>query len=376
MRKIIFATALSFLCLFSTAQNVGIGTITPITKLMVTGASSNPQIPAVTSSAIFRIGVLNEEGIDFGKMGLPSFAGWIQSGYQGSADPLVLQAAGGYTGIGTANPTNILSVAGNTDIMGSMSIGSVTTNPSAQLDISSTTKGFLPPRLTISQRNAISNTAIGLVIFCTDCDELQVFNGTIWKSMDGRAACINPSLPNVTICNQVWMQKNLDVDRYRNGDLIPQVTDPTAWSSVTTGAWCYYNNDPINGITYGKLYNWYALNDPRGLAPVGWHVPSDVEWTTLISCLGGVAIAGGKMKSITIWPNPNTGATNSSGFTGLPGGFRYLDGSFEISRHGNLWSSTEESPYIVYRILDYQNAIAGRSAQYKNAGISVRCVAD
>ena len=208
MRTIIFATVLSFLSLFSAAQNIGIGTTTPQTKLMVVAGSSNPQIPGTASAAIFRIGVSDYgEGIDFGKMGLPTFAGWIQSGYQGSADPLFLQAAGGNTGIGTVNPTNVLSVGGNTDIMGSMSIGNPTTNPSAQLEITSTTKGFLPPRLSISQRNGINNPAIGLVIFCTECDELQVFNGTIWKSMDGRAACITPSLPNVTICNQVWMQK-------------------------------------------------------------------------------------------------------------------------------------------------------------------------
>ena len=98
-----------------------------------------------------------------------------------------------------------------------------------------------------------------------------------------------------------------------------------AWATLTTGAYCYYNNDSATyAATYGKLYNWYAVNDPRGLAPAGWHVPSDAEWTELINCLGGEDVAGGKMKAVSaLWYSPNTGATNSSGFTGLPGGYRF-----------------------------------------------------
>src|SRR5450759_3473794 len=133
-------------------------------------------------------------------------------------------------------------------------------------------------------------------------------------------------IPSVTICTQVWMLKNLDVSTYRNGDLIPKVTDPTAWSALTTGAWCWCSNDSAtNASTYGKLYNRYAVNDPRGLPPTGWHVPSDAEWNTLITCLGGDPfVAGGAMKETgtTHWQSPNTDATNSSGFTGLPGGLR------------------------------------------------------
>lgn len=261
----------------------------------------------------------------------------------------------------------------------SVAIGTITPNPSAELEVYSTSKGFLPPCLTISQRNGISNPAIGLVVFCTECDELEVYNGTTWKNMTGSAACIIPSLPGITICNQVWMQKNLDVDRYRNGDLIPQVTDPSVWSSLTIGAWCYYNNDAANGTTYGKLYNWYAVNDPRGLAPVGWHVPSDAEWTTLTTCLGGEPVAGGKLKSTSLWNPPNTGATNSSGFAGLPGGYRfYNNGSFnEIGDASNWWSSTAyNSSYSWVRGLNYStlNVFGGYSV--KSIGSSVRCVRD
>src|SRR5262245_15639657 len=101
---------------------------------------------------------------------------------------------------------------------------------------------------------------------------------------------------NIVIGTQQWMAKNLDVAFYRNGDPIPKVNDGTAWANLTTGAWCYYNNDSTQSKKYGKLYNWYAVNDPRGLAPAGWHIPSDSEWTTMEKSLGGSLIAGGKLK--------------------------------------------------------------------------------
>ena len=166
-----------------------------------------------------------------------------------------------------------------------------------------------------------------------------------------------------TICDQDWMVKNLDVSTYRNGDQIPEVTDPSAWAGLTTGAWCYYNNDPANGTVYGKLYNWYAVNDSRGLAPAGWHVPTDAEWTTLSDCLGGEAVAGGAMKETgtTHWLL-NTDATNSSGFTGLPGGLRFSDGAFiDVSFDGFLWSSSEFSTDGAWaRYLFYYDGILGR----------------
>ena len=148
----------------------------------------------------------------------------------------------------------------------------------------------------------------------------------------------------ISTCGQTWTGKNLNVSKYRNGDAIPQVTDPSQWVNLTTGAWCYYNNDPNNGAIYGKLYNWYAVNDPRGLAPQGWHVPTETEWTSLINYLGGASVAGGKMKStdITLWGPPNIG-TNSSGFSALPGGLRDVGGNFWGGGDGGfstMWSST------------------------------------
>jgi uncharacterized protein (TIGR02145 family) len=187
----------------------------------------------------------------------------------------------------------------------------------------------------------------------------------------------NTYLP-VTICNQTWTKKNLNVSHYRNGDEIPQVTDPTQWANLTTGAWCYYDNDALNGLVYGKLYNWYAVNDPRGLAPQGWHIPTNIEWTTLSTCLGGEAIAGGKMKEIgsSHWSVPNIGATNESGFMALPGGYRYNYGApYSIGFNSYWWSSTEfDSTNSWLRAINYNNIYLSAGNHLKQFGFSVRCV--
>jgi uncharacterized protein (TIGR02145 family) len=196
-------------------------------------------------------------------------------------------------------------------------------------------------------------------------------------------------IPSITIGTQTWTTKNLDVATYSDGTVIPQVTDPTAWASLTTGAWCYYNNDSGTGTTYGKLYNWYAVagihdNDPntpnKKLAPTGYHVPSDAEWSTLTTFLGGENVAGGKMKETGTahWNSPNTDATNSSGFTGLPGGYRSLNGTFnDIGTNGDWWSSSEDgATYAWYRNLYYSNGDAYRSYSDKKDGFSVRCLRD
>jgi uncharacterized protein (TIGR02145 family) len=199
--------------------------------------------------------------------------------------------------------------------------------------------------------------------------------------------------PNVTIGSQIWSSTNLDVTTYRDGTPIPQVTDPTQWANLTTGAWCYYNNDSANGTTYGKLYNWYAvagiyntasLNDPslrKQLAPQGWHIPSDAEWTILTTFLGGQSEAGGKMKSTgtSLWQSPNTAATNSNGFTGLPAGSRSsVDTFYGIGDFGEWWSSSEnDTAFAAWtRFLSYGNGYAGREDENKKDGYSVRCLRD
>jgi uncharacterized protein (TIGR02145 family) len=201
------------------------------------------------------------------------------------------------------------------------------------------------------------------------------------------ALCENDaaSYPNVTIGGQIWMQKNLNVCTYQNGDIIPEVTDPTQWESLTTGAWCYYNNDPATAQIYGKLYNWYAVNDSRGLAPVGYHTPTDAEWTTLTTYLGGQFVAGGNMKeSGTLhWQSPNTGATNSSGFTSLPGGQRRLPNGLyaNLGTMGCYWTASEtDATHAWFRYLYHNNTlIVGGGAgglDLKILGLSVRCLKD
>lgn len=185
----------------------------------------------------------------------------------------------------------------------------------------------------------------------------------------------------VRIGTQKWMAKNLDIGRYRNGDKIPQVKSAAVWASLTTGAWCWYNNDSATGAVYGKLYNWYAVNDPRGLAPVGWHIPSDAEWATLTSFLGGYGVAGGKLKETgTVhWAAPNTGATNSSGFIGLPGGAReHTDGTFNnYIVVGYWWSSTYFDSFNAwYHDMYYAGAEVYRFSISKRHGLSVRCLKD
>jgi uncharacterized protein (TIGR02145 family) len=187
-------------------------------------------------------------------------------------------------------------------------------------------------------------------------------------------------LPTVVIGTQQWMRENLDVMTYRNGDVIPQVTDNTAWAGLTTGAWCWYSNSADNGTIYGKLYNWYAVNDSRGLAPQGWHIPTDAEWTTLGNLLGGDAVAGGKMKTTgtTRWNTPNTSATNESGFAGLPGGNRNSDGTFvNISGDGSWWSATPSSSTVArFRQANYNSVLLNSGNAIKVQGYSVRCLRD
>ena len=199
-------------------------------------------------------------------------------------------------------------------------------------------------------------------------------------SCDDNSISTDP--PNMTI-SQVWTTKNLDVDHYRNGDKIPQVTDPTEWENLTTGAWCYFNNDPLMGQIYGKLYNGYAVKDSRGLAPKGWHVPNVDEWNTFIAYAGGMEYAGGKLKEkgSLHWQYPNVEATDKYSFAALPGGVRRYDGTFaNVNKCCCMWTSTEQEVYGTLRLmctLMYSDSskifIDIPNLGY---GMSVRCVKD
>lgn len=185
----------------------------------------------------------------------------------------------------------------------------------------------------------------------------------------------------VEIDTQLWISKNLNVSKYRNGDEIPHVQDEAEWAALTTGAWCYYENKEENGTTYGKLYNWYAVNDPRGLAPEGFHIPSVEEWNYLTEYLGGEKVAGGKMKEegTTHWDKPNKNATNTSCFTALPGGYRFRNGLFySIGKSGYWWSSSKEDTdraWNLWMANDESYVVVNYNNLFAN-GFSVRCLKD
>lgn len=191
----------------------------------------------------------------------------------------------------------------------------------------------------------------------------------------------NNSYNTVKIGNQCWMRENLKVSKYRNGEAIPTGLNNADWLNTRNGAYAIYDNSNVNEAIYGKLYNWYAVRDSRGLCPNGWHAPTDAEWTTLTNFLGGKVEAGGKMKSMgtTYWQSPNTGATNESGFSTLPGGFRKSDGNFIYNRsYAIFWSATEDDNLQPWsRFLNYDNGSVVSYFYYnKSFGNSVRCLRD
>lgn len=194
-------------------------------------------------------------------------------------------------------------------------------------------------------------------------------------------ACGKPShIPEVTIGNQIWMTKNLDVTTFRNGETIPEIRTVEEWKKARdeeTPAWCYYGGEPSNGIKYGKLYNWYAVSDPRGLAPKGWHIPKAEEWTILTDYLG-VEEAGTQMKNSSGWYDNGNGS-NSSGFAGLPGGY-IGGGEFSaIGTKGYWWSSSvSNSRWDWSRTLAYDKGnVASYEQNYgKEYMYSVRCIKD
>ena len=197
----------------------------------------------------------------------------------------------------------------------------------------------------------------------------------------------NSFAQTVKIGTQVWTTKNLDVSTFRNGDPIPEVQEYNEWLKAGKNkqpAWCYYNNDPKQGAKYGKLYNWYAVNDPRGLAPKGWHIPSEHEWTILIDYLGGKEVAATKMKSKSGWAENGNG-NNNSGFSGLPGGSGAGSNFGLIGYYGYWWSSTLDTvtvpkgvpPYQAwYRTLFYNGKLVPNTPGFLYNGMSVRCIKD
>lgn len=180
----------------------------------------------------------------------------------------------------------------------------------------------------------------------------------------------------VKIGKQTWMAENLKTTKYTDGTVIPNVTAKSEWANTSDGAQCDYGNSASNNTTYGKLYNFYAVETSK-LCPTGWRIPSENDFNILIDTLGGESIAGGKLKEIeTAWSSPNAGATNSSGFSGLPGGERTQNGDFQsVGSYGNWWTKTKldwnEKEYFA---LYYHIAETGYSGAMANTGKSVRCI--
>ncbi len=179
----------------------------------------------------------------------------------------------------------------------------------------------------------------------------------------------------VLIGKQTWMKQNLKTTHYRNGDTIPNITNNATWSSLTSGAYCNYNNTQNNSNIYGRLYNFYAVNDTRNLCPSGWHVSSKAEWDTLINYLGGnYNVAKLKESGLTHWVYPNTG-NNSSGFTALPAGYRFSSGFISLGNIGSWWNTLNTNGYT-HQIMNDKNYIIKSASPNKSNGYSVRCIKD
>ncbi|HQO10685.1 MAG TPA: fibrobacter succinogenes major paralogous domain-containing protein [Clostridiales bacterium] len=184
----------------------------------------------------------------------------------------------------------------------------------------------------------------------------------------------------IGIGGQIWMAENLKVSHFRNGEEVPEVSDYTGWYNTFTAARCSYDNNPANSTVYGYMYNWYAVKDSRNIAPVGWHVPSDDEWDELIDWIGGEANAGVKLKETGFdhWNYPNEGASNETGFTALPGGWRINMGNFfDLNIRGYWWASTNEylpSSFAYANCLYNDSLKSDGLAVIKQFGLSVRCV--
>ncbi len=258
---------------------------------------------------------------------------------------------------------------------------SISLNPT--ISDSKTTVGTGNGIFTSSVTGLAANTRYNLRAYATNSIGTSYGSNVTFTTLPNSGGTLNDADGNVyhivTIGTQVWTLENLKTTKYNDGVTIPNVTDNTAWTNLLTSAYCWYNNDISNKSSYGAIYNWYTVNT-RKLCPTGWHVPSDTEWTTLTTYLGGESVAGIKLKEngTTHWSSPNTGATNESGFTALPGGFRNSTGAFSlILDTGCWWTSTEfNAGSAWYRYMTSHDGLVTRVSSSKSGGTSVRCIRD
>jgi uncharacterized protein (TIGR02145 family) len=366
MKKHLFflLVILSPIIVFS--QNVGVGTDSPAAKLTIKGNYGDPLIPGITSNGILRIrSITNGEALDIGKKGSDTYDAWLQAGFLGVADPISLQPLGGNVGIGLLSPSAKLEVEGGIK--------------ADSLDVQSgLIKNVADP---ITAQDAATKAYVDLLESTVASLEAEL------EDLQGVKDIDNNRYDIITIGTQTWMAENLKTTRYNDGSVIPLTTDEGDWLTAGVNGdpgYCWYGNTSSNLITYGALYNWYAIdtlsNGDKNVCPLGWHIPTDAEWTTLTNYLGGQSVGGGKMKEAGLahWQSPNEQATNESGFSGLPGGFRSSMGNFlYIMEDGYWWSSTEYDTSNAYeRHLFYYDNNVGTPITSKRNGYSVRCIRD
>ena len=220
---------------------------------------------------------------------------------------------------------------------------------------------------------AIKETSIGELKYQPEVSDEHLISESIHNIMDND---LN-SYSVIKIGNQFWMAENLKTTKFNDGTKIPIVSDNKLWSHMVSPGYCLYNNDAGKYKTkYGILYNGYTVSTGK-LCPSGWHVPSVEEWLTLTNYCG-LSMAGGKLKGKDKWMSPNTGATNATGFTALPGGSRGNLGSFmDVGLRGHWWSSTEnDKTDVLNRSMSYSNNDVTGSSDHKQSGLSVRCLKD
>ena len=317
-------------------------------------------------------------------LGRYSLLGGATTAWDATGADVVFEIGNG-TGPNSAARSNMFTIQKS----GNIKIGDIT-DPTEKIEEKLVVDGA------IIIKNSEDLTPVpGTMRFNTAMNDFEGYDGNGWKSLTKSASPTGSGTVTdidgnqyltVTIGTQTWMRENLRTSRYRNGDPIPEVLLNSDWAALTSGAWSWYDHDPEKDMLYGKLYNWYAVDDARGVCPTGWHVPTDTEWTTLSDYLGGTGVAGGKMKTTgTIqaetgyWEDPNNGASNESGFTGLPGSFCEPGGPFPrtFGFEGVWWSSTESSSSNAwfYVLLGCCGDFF-RADNDKRHGCSIRCIRD
>ncbi len=275
--------------------------------------------------------------------------------------------------------TSVVFEWGNTTAYGNViSPEPDTMSGNSSISVTATLTGLLPDTKYYYRVKAVSEggTGTGSDLSFTTTDTagiVIVFNKDL--EYDSITDGEGNKYRTIQIGTQTWMAENLKATKLNDGTDIPFIADVSQWAKLTTPGYCWFNND---SVAYGALYNWYAVSTGK-LCPAGWHVPGDAEWTTLTDYLGGADVAGGKLKEAgtSHWLTPNTDATNESGFTALPSGYRnYSGGFYGFGTYGFWWTTTEGSIGFYYRDVFYGYATVDRSTSSQNSGASVRCIKD